>query len=449
MARIEGGVVTTINNLPNDIEIIYGTTNHREYVPKFGGVRIKRKGNIVYLLLDSDTYAAEGAAVIKLDYTKITSPVFASAAALVTTLLEYIEAGASGESVIEDNVYIGKLHDHNGDFDVSYFNATTIRFDTLPQRIDALRTDDIEYVRQINSAGKVVAQYDRDDAIMTITGNRLSITGASFANTDSFLVVTNIHKHVVEPDTEFMDSYIGGPANANYDFVATYHNYHMLDFSGFPDNITSFPAENIVLIKVLDDDNNVYLNITPEEYSIKTTGAGLQIDGNDITDVIFLPTDRFLIYTNIHKKTVGRYNNVQTLVTNSLVGINDDVWRDQGSEIDCRGYKNLSLWVVFQPNDSVGNELKVLSKHTAADADEYRLDTYASYIKVLGEVNIKVKLDFVLDNSTPFVQVLTRFVGEAGTTSTTSSTTSTTSSTTTTSEGVTRGRIWIKYTLGY
>jgi hypothetical protein len=200
---------------------------------------------------------------------------------------------------------------------------------------------------------------------------------------------------------------------------------------------------------VIGDDNNVYINITPEEYEIRNTANGLQIDGNDLTDVIFLPTDRFIIYTNIHKKTVGRYNNVQTLVANSLIGINDNVWRDQGIEINCRGYNILSLWVVFQPNESIGSELKVLSKHTYGGADEYRLSSYASFVKVLGENNVKVKYDFVIDNSTPYVQVQTRFVGAGGTTSTTSSTTSTTTSTTSTTEGVERGRIWINYTLGY
>jgi len=443
MALIEPGVVTELHNLANELEIVYGTTRHREYIPKNGGIRVKRKGNIVYLLLDSDVHAAEGAPVIKLDYRLITDPHAGSPSTLVTILLSWL-SGSVGASTaeIEGNTYIGKSPGRNGDFDVSYSSAHVIHIDTHPNVRHELEDDDIEYVRQINtSTGKVIEVFDRDNCTMEIVGDFLTISSANFNPTDSFVVVTNLLKHVYVPDLEFMNSYIGKPAGQNGDFTASYHNFHMIHFSDFHiGDIVKIYSEDIVQIVVLDKDDNVYLNITHDEFDIHTTVNGVQVDGNEWTDVAFQPTDRFIVYTNIPRKIVGRYNNVQTLVTNSIIGYYDDLWRDQGIEIDCRGYNIISLWCVLQANGSVGNQLKVLSKHTGNDVDEYRLTSYTSYMRSLGDDNIKIKFDFNLNNTTPYVQIQTRTVGVKGTTS---------SSTTTTAPNYVPGRIWVKYTLGY
>ena len=864
MATIEGGVVTQINNLVNEIELIY-STNHREVIPKLGGIRMKTKDNFVYILLDSDTHAQDGAPVIKIDYRRVTNPVTASAVALRDVIMGYVETESGDEEVMEMQVYIGKYPGHNGDFDVtrfdgdtlnivtfppriteifsddiefirqiaqdgsvtaqydrndtamrvnadritvvgatflttdrfvvwtniykatpnpdleyspgyigklagengdfdvSYDSATTLDIDTLPPGIaeifdadievirqinaagtvvtdysrrnytmtiaagritvtgatfgatdsfvvytnlyrgdvaadleyapgyigkltvengdfdvswldadsltiatfppgiteifdadievirqldntgavvadfprsnytmtvvanvitvtgavfantdsfvvytnlfknadassvgqylpcwvgkpqtgngdfivdwvdadtlifttlpdgvDALYDDDIEMVRQINTAGRIVAIYKRDNHIFTMINNQLTVTGAVFVATDEFTVYTNIHKHVIVPDLELMPSYIGQPAGSNGDFDVAYTNFQTIAFANLPAGIATIFASNIEKIVVIGADGWPYKMLTPDRFRFTEVAGGMRVRGNDIYDVVFQPTDEISVYTNIPRadaggaggagggsivytnaagdfvatpnvgtRTItitglpftledihvmggsikrkpvaggpitdvgltdvivaagvitladetnvfvatdviyvtligpdkwydrdqdsaksltqnpdyGHYTDPTALVAGELVGIYDWIWRDQGGEIDVRSYNTITLWVILTAGDEASNELRVLSKHTSAGADEYKMDTDAEYIKDLGVANTKVRYDFELDHTTPFLQVQTR--------STISAVKTTSTTTTTTTPGFTRATISIKYTLGY
>ncbi len=94
------------------------------------------------------------------------------------------DVGAGGASTL-----IGKAS--GGDFTTAYASATTITLGTLTDAT-ALTADDIVAVEQINSAGAVVATYDRNDATMAISGGVLTITGAAFGATDIFVIYTNL-----------------------------------------------------------------------------------------------------------------------------------------------------------------------------------------------------------------------------------------------------------------
>ena len=88
---------------------------------------------------------------------------------------------------------IGKLSTANGgDFDVAYTSATTMTFSNYPDGVAALYADDIELVRQIDTDGEVIAVYSRDDNALSISGDVLTVSGAGFNSTDSFVVLTNI-----------------------------------------------------------------------------------------------------------------------------------------------------------------------------------------------------------------------------------------------------------------
>ena len=761
MALIEGGVVTQINNLVNEIEFVY-STNHREVVPKLGGLRIKTKGNKLFILLDSDVHAEEGGPVIKVDYTKVTSPITASAVALRDVILGYVETESGDEEVMEMQVYIGKYPGHNGDFDVTRFDGDTLNIVTFPPRITEIFSDDIEFIRQIAQDGSVTAQYDRNDAAirvnanritvvgahflttdrfvvwtniykatpspdleyspgyigkltgengdfdvsyngattldidsyppgiteifdadievirqidatgtvvtdysrrnytMTIVAGRITVTGATFANTDSFVVYTNlfkdndivtvgqylpcwvgkpqtgngdfivdwvdadtlifttlpdgvdalydddiemvrqinaagqvvaiykrdsnvftminrqltvtgatflvtdeftvytnIHKHVIVPDLELMPSYIGQPTGRNGDFDVAYTGFQTIAFTGLPSDVTTIFASNVEKIVVIGADGWPYKMLTPDRFRFTEVAGGMRVRGNDIYDVVFQPTDEISVYTNIPRPgggggasadadfkiaswdgtvtyasttTVtlagayptinydsqivyikfvdatlntaevfingqngvaiehaggvltingagtpfaatnvyevginalpigadndqnaimtleqapdyGHYIDPVELVDGTVIGIYDWIWLDQGAEIDCRSYNMLTLWVILTAGDEAGNSLRVLSKHTSAGADEYIMETAGDYQKAMGTDNIKIRYDFELDHTTPFVQVQTRTeIQEAKTTSTT---------TTTTTPGFTRATISIKYTLGY
>jgi hypothetical protein len=95
--------------------------------------------------------------------------------------------------ISDPSFYIGKSSTMiGGDFDVAYTAATQLTFSNYPAAITAFTADDIELVRHFNAAGDVVATYHRDDARMTLVADVLTVTGATFGATDTFLVATNV-----------------------------------------------------------------------------------------------------------------------------------------------------------------------------------------------------------------------------------------------------------------
>ncbi len=103
-----------------------------------------------------------------------------------------------------------------------------------------------------------------------------------------------------------------------------------------------------------------------------------------------------------------RYTDGDPLVSGNDIGAVADTWVDAGAEIDCRGYSKLSLWVDLTVNNSTGNQLQILCKHTNAGTDEYVEETAADYQKTIGDADRKVIYRFELDNNTPYVQIQTK-----------------------------------------
>jgi len=58
-------------------------------------------------------------------------------------------------------------------------------------------------VQQINTGGTVVATYTRDDALMTLAANVLTVTGATFGASDTFRIYTNVSRQSI-PGTAVM-----------------------------------------------------------------------------------------------------------------------------------------------------------------------------------------------------------------------------------------------------
>ena len=93
--------------------------------------------------------------------------------------------------------YIGKPSGTNGDFTTAYASGTTITLSSLPSNVSAINTEDIISITQFNNVGEVVKTYFRDDTKITCAGTdptTVTVTGATFAATDSFLVMTNIER---------------------------------------------------------------------------------------------------------------------------------------------------------------------------------------------------------------------------------------------------------------
>lgn len=98
---------------------------------------------------------------------------------------------------INIDAYVGKPSGTNADFTTARTANTKFTCASLPTGVSAIKTEDIETIRQINASGAVVATYSRDDATITCSGTdptTVTVTGAVFGATDSIVLVTNISK---------------------------------------------------------------------------------------------------------------------------------------------------------------------------------------------------------------------------------------------------------------
>ena len=94
---------------------------------------------------------------------------------------------------------IGKASGTNADFTTAYGTGNAITCTGLPDKISQITDDDIVSIQQIATDGSVTNTYTRDDITLVATGTgttTLTITGATFVNTDSFVVTTNIERMV-------------------------------------------------------------------------------------------------------------------------------------------------------------------------------------------------------------------------------------------------------------
>jgi hypothetical protein len=126
-----------------------------------------------------------------------------------------LEAGGAGSV---SSAYIGKPA--NGDFITAYTAATQVTLSGYPGGLTTIYDEDIEFVRQINTAGQVVATYTKEDSAITMTGAVITVSGAAFAATDTFVVGTNIPR----PTSGGAGGAGGGSivyTNAAGDFIAT------------------------------------------------------------------------------------------------------------------------------------------------------------------------------------------------------------------------------------
>jgi hypothetical protein len=90
---------------------------------------------------------------------------------------------------------IGKESGTNADFTTAYAGATTLTCSSLPSGVTAIKADDIVSIVQVATAGSVTNTYTRDDVTITTAGTdptTITVTGAAFVATDSFIVYTNI-----------------------------------------------------------------------------------------------------------------------------------------------------------------------------------------------------------------------------------------------------------------
>jgi hypothetical protein len=136
------------------------------------------------------------------------------------------------------------------------------------------------------------------------------------------------------------------------------------------------------------------------------------VTGDEVCLTLVGPDKAYDANQDVFKHNVGNpewdhYTDAENVVSASDIGAVDNTWVDQGSEIDCRTYKTIGIYVNFTVNDSTGNQLQVLSKHESAGSDEYVLETTADYQKTIGDSSIKIAYFFDV-TSIPYIQIQTK-----------------------------------------
>lgn len=110
-----------------------------------------------------------------------------------------VTAVVTGDINIDNNaigsMLIGKSG--GGDFTTAYADSATITIGTMPYTHTFI-ADDILSVQQIATDGSVTNTFTRDDIAMTVTSSVLTIVGAAFINTDTFVVYTNIPRILID-----------------------------------------------------------------------------------------------------------------------------------------------------------------------------------------------------------------------------------------------------------
>jgi hypothetical protein len=107
------------------------------------------------------------------------------------------DASISGDMNVDNTSlstdgYTGKASGTNADFTTAYAAATQILLSSFPSGVTAVNADDVVSIQQVATDGSVTNTYTRDDITLTSDGTTLTVAGATFVGTDTFIVTTNI-----------------------------------------------------------------------------------------------------------------------------------------------------------------------------------------------------------------------------------------------------------------
>lgn len=204
----------------------------------------------------------------------------------------------ASQTDIESGFYVGKSLGTQTDFGVTFLAPTTLTLSAYPNNIAAFTNSDIEWVRQINLGGQVVATYRRDEATITLAANVLTIAGAVFGATDNFVVMTNVPRFAEKAVNLELDSgcLIGKSAEGiDGDFSAVFLAPTTLTLSGYPAGVTTISASDIEWVRHIDDVTGDVV----ETFRRDQSGMSVAADVLTVDDGAFTAADYFVIQTNI------------------------------------------------------------------------------------------------------------------------------------------------------
>jgi len=204
---------------------------------------------------------------------------------------------------VSGNYLIGKSGSAtNADFRATRSGTSAITLSHYPDyAAGGFIADDIEFVRQLEIGGAVVETYSRDDVTLTLIADVLTVTGGSFAASDTFVIGTNVPRIDLDsPDLEFTSNYTGKLTGGNGDFDIEHTGADTLTISTFPVGISAFVAADVGLIRQVTLLGVWVADHTPANSTITITGAVITV-----AEAVFGATDIFTLFTTVARSSSG------------------------------------------------------------------------------------------------------------------------------------------------
>jgi len=238
---------------------------------------------------------------------------------------------------VDTSGYLGKDSGTNADFTTAYASAITITLSGFPTSVAAFTADDIVSVVQIATDGSVTKTYTRNDAAFTLAANVLTVVGAAFVASDSFVIYTNVPRAESETAVESLADTVGTHGSAA-------------------------PSNNILAGAVYNQ-NQVEVgdgNSTNLQSNIKGNLKGAAYDDT-------LGGDKNFPQANAPKlATSPQAYTVLTATTVAYV---------EGAVIDTRAYSDILFHYSKTASDADNSYLKVVTLTSAAGAVDYQTTT--------------------------------------------------------------------------
>jgi hypothetical protein len=186
-----------------------------------------------------------------------------------------------------------------GDFTTAYQAATGITIGGLPDYHSTFLADDVISVVQVATGGGVTATYHRDDAVFTFAGTTLTVTGATFAASDTFVIYTNIQRRAEGANytsatqsnrTEEIDpidqKYVAETLLALTNIAETTTAYGYIDMAGVKylgiqgetDGTTPTDVLTVTLEATCQDDGTAPASCTYQDVTSALTGVASFVD---------------------------------------------------------------------------------------------------------------------------------------------------------------------------
>lgn len=248
-------------------------------------------------------------------------------------------------------------------------------------------------IERIFGSGSITVLTDSTSSTITVEQS-----DANDLNTNANLQVDGVDVGTLNPIPVEVTSGGSSPSTtathrSPSDFVATYTSNVTITLSGHPTISNSAQVSYIKVVPV-SGDSAIYVNgdgthtfnysanvitisgatpfVTGDEYEV---GINLQDKGYDSG----LDINKTIEQSPLWKK----YTDSEPVVSTSDIGVSDDTWIDQGSEIDCKGYKSVRPFVKLIVNNSTGNQLRILAKDEFGSIDIYEAKDAVNYEETL------------------------------------------------------------------